>query len=205
MKVACYVDGFNLYHAIEALKEPPLKWLAIHSLASSYLRAGDTLERAAFFTALNTWDAAKRQRHVNYVKALEATGVEVVLSRFDPVQKYCHQFGRYCRIKEEKQTDVAMAVEMLSDCYERAIERIVLVTADSDHIPLVKRVRARFPNTIVFLVAPPKRLAVARELGNTCHGIAELSAMRLRQHPLPRDVYNDRGRKVATMPAIYRE
>ena len=27
MRVACYIDGFNLYHAIDDLDKPHLKWL----------------------------------------------------------------------------------------------------------------------------------------------------------------------------------
>lgn len=75
MRVACYIDGFNLYHAIDALNDPLLKWTDLKALASSYLGKDDRLVRTVFFTAFNTWDQGKRQRHVNYVKALEATGV----------------------------------------------------------------------------------------------------------------------------------
>lgn len=204
MRTAFYVDGFNLYHAVEALKEPTLKWLDVHSLARSYTRDGDTLQRVVFFTALNTWDVGKRQRHVNFVEALEATGVEVVRSRFDKVQKFCHKEDQWCPIREEKQTDVALAIEVLSDCYERDIERVVLITADSDHVPMVARIRQRFPQIIVYLIAPPKRLDVARELGKHCNGITELTAGRLRQHPLPDTVRNAKGRFVAARPALYK-
>jgi len=96
MRVACYIDGFNLYHAVNALNDPLLKWTDLGALARSYLGPNDTMVRTVFFTALNSWDKAKRQRHVNYIKALEATGVEVVLSRFDRVQKHCFQNDRFC-------------------------------------------------------------------------------------------------------------
>ena len=203
MRVACYIDGFNLYHAIDALGDHLLKWIDLRSLAQSYLGADDELIRTVFFTAVNTWDQAKRQRHVNYIKALEATGVDVVRSRFDRVQKHCFQQGRFCPIREEKQTDVAIAIEILSDCYERGIQRVLLITADSDQVPLVRQVRQRFPETIVFMVAPPKRLSVARELGNACSGVTELTAGRLRQHPLPGEIRDGRGRLIGSRPALY--
>mgnify|MGYP002623926350 FL=1 len=205
MRVACYIDGFNLYHAVNALNDPLLKWTDLGALARSYLGPNDTMVRTVFFTALNSWDKAKRQRHVNYIKALEATGVEVVLSRFDRVQKHCFQNDRFCPIREEKQTDVSIAVEVISDCYERGIERILLMTADSDQVPLVRRIRERFPETIVYMIAPPKRLAVARELGGVCNGVSELTAGRLRQHSLPLEIRDGRGRLIAARPAIYSE
>ncbi len=203
MRVACYIDGFNLYHAVDALGDHLLKWIDLRSLAQSYLAEDDELIRTVFFTAVNTWDQAKRQRHVNYIKALEATGVDVVRSRFDRVQKHCFQQNRFCPIREEKQTDVAIAVEVLSDCYERGIQRILLITADSDQVPLVRQVRQRFPETIVFMIAPPKRLTMARELGNASSGITELTAGRLRQHPMPDEIRDGRGRLIASRPALY--
>lgn len=203
MRTACYIDGFNLYHAIEALNQPALKWADLSSLAQSYMREGDVLVRTVFFTALNTWDAPKRSRHVNYISALEAYGVEVSRSKFDKVQKYCHAHQRYCKLREEKQTDVALGVTMLSDCMKLGIQRIILLTADSDQIPAVKAVKEHFAETVIFMVAPPKRLKIARELGAACDGIAELSAARLRQHLLPNEIRDGSGHLIASRPASY--
>jgi uncharacterized LabA/DUF88 family protein len=203
MRTACYIDGFNLYHAINDLGDPLLKWTDLRSLAESYLKPDDEMVRVVFFTALNTWDAQKRQRHVNFINAIEAFGVEVVKSRFDSPQKYCHRHARHCPIREEKQTDVALSIEILSDCYELGIERVLLMTADSDHVPMVKRVREKFPTTIVLMVAPPKRLKVARELGKHCSGITELTAGRIREHRLPNEIRDGRGRLIASCPAVY--
>ncbi len=203
MRTGCYFDGFNIYHAIDALGDHALKWVNLRSLALSYLKKGETLERAAFFTALNTWDKGKRQRHVAYVKALEAVGVTVVLSHFDKVEKRCYTHDRWCKLREEKQTDVAFATTVLTDCYESNLDRVVLFTADSDQIPTVAAVKRRFPAISVYLVAPPKRLAIARQLGQACDGIAELTAGRLRQHLLPDDLRDDRGRLVAAKPSLY--
>ena len=202
MRVACYIDGFNLYHAIDALDDDSLKWSDLYSLANSYLRDGDELDKVRFFTALNTWDAAKRARHVNYVNALEHTGVKVERSKFDKPDKYCHRHNRYCPIREEKQTDVAIGTQVLADCIEHGIRKILLVTADSDQIPTVKHVKRLFSDAKVIMIAPPKRLKVARELGASCDGIFELTAGRLRQHQMPVELRH-KGRLVAARPALY--
>lgn len=203
MRTACYIDGFNLYHAVDGLGDPTLKWTNLAALARSYMREGDELVRTVFFTAFNTWNAEKRGRHVNYVKALEAYGVETSLSRFDKVRKHCHTQVRYCDMREEKQTDVSLAITMLSDCYERGIERIVLITADSDQVPAVRAIKERFPATIVYMVAPPGRLRNARELGQSCDGRTEITAQRLRDCQLPTDIRDGRGRLIASRPALY--
>lgn len=203
MRVGAYVDGFNLYHAMEQLGEPLLKWVSIRSLVSSYLKEGDTLERVAFYTAYNTWEPGKRKRHLDYVRALQATGVDVILSQFAKVRKNCMAYGRTCEFREEKRTDVAIATDMLSDCYERGIERILLLTADSDQIPAVEHIKRRFPGVSIYMIAPPKRLSHARELGAVCHHRTELTAGRIRDHRLPLEIRDDRGRLIAACPLLY--
>ncbi len=105
--VAFYVDGFNLYHAINELDKPHLKWLSLADLANSFLSPGDTLSTVSYFTAYMHWDAEKSRRHREYVKALKATGVEVTESRFAKASTYCFRHAHYCKNYEEKQTDVA--------------------------------------------------------------------------------------------------
>jgi hypothetical protein len=101
MRVAAYIDGFILYHAIERLNDPLLKWANLRSLAASFVRDGETLDRVAFYTAYNTWDAGKRARHLNYVNALRHVGVEVVLSQFSKTTKACAATGNNCDFREE--------------------------------------------------------------------------------------------------------
>jgi len=36
--VIAYIDGFNLYHAIDELAQPHLKWLNLWALSSHLLR-----------------------------------------------------------------------------------------------------------------------------------------------------------------------
>jgi len=67
---------------------------------------------------------------------------------------------------------------------------------------MVKAVRSQFPDTSVYMIAPPKRLNVARELSQACSGFTELTAGRMRQHALPINI-RGRGRLIAARPAIY--
>jgi uncharacterized LabA/DUF88 family protein len=203
MRVCCYVDGFNLYHAIDALKDNRLKWLDLRSLAQSYCSEDDELLKVKYFSALNTWDAPKRKRHINYVNALENTGTEVFLSKFAKVRKYCNRSNQFCPMREEKQTDVSIAVEIMSDCYELNLDRIIIISADSDQVPVVKKIRTRFPALSVLMVAPPKRLSQARELSAACSHAAELTAGRILKHQLPPDIKDKAQKIVASRPFEY--
>jgi uncharacterized LabA/DUF88 family protein len=202
-RVYCYVDGFNLYHAIEALRRPDLKWLNLMALAQSFLEKKDTLCSVTYFTAVMKWNPAKAQRHREYIAALKASGVEVVESKFQKNGKYCNAYNRYCNFYEEKQTDVAFAVRVLSDAQRGICDRVLLMTADSDQIPLVQELRERCPTVSVEILAPPGRLRQARELCGVASGFKEISSGRLGTCRLARNVPDDNGKIVARCPAVY--
>src|SRR6185312_17046739 len=88
-RVRVYIDGFNIYHAIDALKRPYLKWLNHRRLAETFLRDGERLDEVHFFTAVLRWNADKQRRHVNYLAALRAVNVTIHESRFTKVERQC--------------------------------------------------------------------------------------------------------------------
>jgi len=202
-RTSYYVDGFNLYHAIKPLARPELKWLNLYALATSFLRQEDTLAEVTYFTAMLMWNAEKCRRHRAYIDALSAYGVRVVESKFIKSNRFCRQFDRYCDFHEEKQTDVALAVKVLRDAQAGSIDRAILVTADSDQIPLIRQLRESFPSLSVEIAAPPGRIREARELCSVASRFSEISAGRLRTCLLPRSVVDEDGRIVAVCPARY--
>jgi uncharacterized LabA/DUF88 family protein len=202
-RTSCYIDGFNLYHAIKPLGRPELKWLNLHALARSFLEKEDELAEVTYFTATLMWNAEKCRRHRAYIEALSASRVTVVESRFIKSNRFCRQYERYCAFHEEKQTDVALAVKVMRDAHTRSIERAILVTADSDQIPLVRAIRHSFPALSIEIAAPPGRMREARELCSVASRFAEISPGRLRTCLLPRNVVDEAGRLVAVCPARY--
>jgi len=160
-RVRVYIDGFNIYHAIDALKKPALKWLNHRRLAESFLRSGERLDEVHFFTAVLRWDAAKQKRHVNYLAALRAVDVRIHESRFTKVDRKCKAFGNTCAFHEEKQTDVGIAVKMVSDAMSGRVDRLILLTADSDQIPTAKFIRS-LSTTSLTLMYPPNRGSQSR-------------------------------------------
>jgi uncharacterized LabA/DUF88 family protein len=192
-----------LYHAIEALKKPYLKWLNLKVLAESYLRAHESLNHVVFFTAILTWNHEKQKRHKIYLDALRAVGVTVVESTFRKGHSYCSEKKGFCSRYEEKQTDVAIAVRIIGDALDNEFDRAVLITADSDQIPLVQFVRTRFPKKRITLAAPPGRAKDARKLGELVHERQPITDGRLSTCLLPRDVLDTKGKKVASRPAQY--
>src|SRR5690349_13660707 len=114
-RVRAYIDAFNLYHAIQAMGQPELKWLDLRLLCKSFLRKGEELEKVNFFTAIWMYDREKQKRHRSYINALKATGVKVHEGNFRTPDKFCYREGKYCPFREEKQTDVSIALEIAKD------------------------------------------------------------------------------------------
>jgi uncharacterized LabA/DUF88 family protein len=149
------------------------------------------------------WNAEKCRRHRTYIDALSVYGVTVIESKFIKSNRFCRQYDRYCDFHEEKQTDVALAVKVLGDAQRGSIERAILVTADSDQIPLVRELRESFPALSVEIAAPPGRMREARELCSVASRFSEISPGRLETCLLPRNVTDEQGRTVAVCPARY--
>jgi len=114
-RVACYIDGFNLYHAIDQLRKPHLKWVDLWSLAFSLCRPGEELVKVAYFSAYATWLPASYARHRQYVAALRAKNVECHIARFNEKMSSCKSCGATWKTHEEKETDVHFSMTFLED------------------------------------------------------------------------------------------
>src|ERR1700742_3510844 len=169
MKVACYVDGFNLYHAIDDLKKPHLKWVNICALAQSLCRPGEQFVKVAYFSAFATWIPASYARHRQFVAALKASGVECHMARFSEKSAQCRACGAKWKQHEEKETDVHFSLTFLEDAIDNVFDRAIIISADSDHVPAVRRVRTRLPAKQIFAATPPGRHRHAREMLRVCN------------------------------------
>jgi len=85
-RVAIYVDGFNLYHALDDLGEDHLKWLNLWALGETLLPDGgsEALTSVKYFSAYATWRERSYRLHQRYVAALKACGVTVVMAWMPP-------------------------------------------------------------------------------------------------------------------------
>ena len=179
-RVIVYIDGFNLYHAIDRLNEPSLKWLDLRALAEGLLRADEGLAGVKYFSAFATWRPSHR-KHRLYVSALRATGVEVVLGQFKEKLRRCPSCHLTWTTHEEKETDVHIAVQMVADALSGEADRLVLISADTDLSPPIKTIARLAPRCEVFVATPPGRFGICRALRPRL----EITAGRLRRALLP--------------------
>ncbi len=156
-----FVDGFNLYHGLCQTRRNELKWLSLSDLAKRLVPArSHKIENIYYFTAIAEHLPDRAARHQVYIQALRAEGVVPILGEFkdkDRFTRCCFGCKHKETIKEEKQTDVNIAIWLVGLAYRNAFDTAILVTADSDLTPLVWFMKTKFPEKELILATPPYR------------------------------------------------
>jgi uncharacterized LabA/DUF88 family protein len=156
-RVIAFIDGFNLYHAINNLKTSHLKWLDLRALTHVFIKPkSEQLNKIYYFAAwANHTNQASQERQKDYINALKIIGINPVLGHFKRKNRKCPK----CLYKwighEEKETDVNIALYLLDLAYQNAFDRAIIISNDSDLTPAIRLIRNRFPNKIITTVAPP--------------------------------------------------
>jgi uncharacterized LabA/DUF88 family protein len=202
-RVVCFVDGFNLYHAIAKLKRPHLKWVDLRALLRRYVRPeSETLAGIYYFSAYANWLPDARRRHRAYVAALASTGVIPVIGKFKAKNRWCPLCRRSSVGHEEKETDVNIALQLLDGGYRDGFDHALLVSRDSDLIPAVRMLRERFPRKRLTVVAPPLR-GHSAEMLRWATGKTKIRVEHLERSLLPAEVRDSSGELIATRPEEY--
>lgn len=202
MRVAAYIDGYNLYHAIVRFREPHLKWLDLDALCQVFVpRVTGTLVAVNYFSAYADWLAPQKARHETYVKALQATGVNVHLGNFKVKDRKCPSCNHRYTGHEEKETDVHLALSLLNDAYQDQYDRALIVTRDSDLVPAARLTKQFFPNKQIMVVAPP-HLGHSNDMLKVCDGKHKIQRKHLSQCLLPATLTDADGNTI-TRPIEY--
>jgi uncharacterized LabA/DUF88 family protein len=193
-RVYGFVDGFNLYHALEHF-EPAVpvpdpdrfqkyKWLCLTSLFKRFIAPHtEALVGVELFTAYPNWtnSDAKRLRHQTFVSAQEQMGVHVTFGEFRSDMVTCRMCRQPFRRYVEKQTDINIAISLikLAGSYDKAI----LLTADSDQVPTIRLLKNMYPEKR-FAIMPPIGRG-AKELRKVCHEYFRMTEDHLAACQLP--------------------
>ncbi|HUV64056.1 MAG TPA: NYN domain-containing protein, partial [Sedimentisphaerales bacterium] len=139
-------------------------------------------------------------RHERYIKALRSVGVETIRGRFMKKHIKCHLCGRPFLTHEEKQSDVNIALRMLADAMEDMYDKALIISADSDLLPVIKSIQQH---------APEKEIGVMFPIGYTSFELRQNAGFRrkmseklLRDCQFPDEV--ELGSTVITRPESWR-
>ena len=209
IRVCCYVDGFNVYHAIDDVSRARrgainhLKWLDLMALMRCFIDPhAHQIIAVNYFSAYMTWHPHREQRHREYIKALKFTGVKSVMGRFKDKDAYCKNCKTTYVAREEKESDVNIATHLVSDAYEDIFDQAFLVTNDSDLLGPIRLVRDRFPDKRLKIIAPPFR-SHSKELWATATHRAAVKETHLQACLLPKTANLPDGSVAFTRPVEY--
>lgn len=152
-----YIDGYNFYYG--AVYQSLHKWLNLESLFIS-LRQDDSIQQIYYFTALLDNDPVRLIRQNEYLGALQTRSlINIVYGKYKSKEltcnvRQCTHNARTYYTYEEKRTDVNIAVQMLSDAYENKCDRFIIVSGDSDLVPVIQKVKQLCPNKKVTVYIP---------------------------------------------------
>ncbi len=111
----------------------------------------------------------------------------------------CRRCSSSWKQPEEKETDVHIAVSMMSDALLGNFDRAILISADSDLVPAKKLINQHCPQKEFFVAAPPGRYGAARALQPKI----EIGVGRLKKNLLPRDIIDSSGNIIVSAPSQY--
>ena len=158
-RVMVYIDGLNLYYALQREKLKGYKWLDIRLMCEKILRPNQKLVGVKYFSSKvfpTPDDRFRHKRQLVYLAAIDTLpDVFVIRGRFQKKERICPKCKGKYRQPEEKMTDVSFGIEVVSDGMKDEYDVAVLVTNDTDQVPTIKKTRIECPKKRVIIVFPP--------------------------------------------------
>ena len=202
-RVVAYIDGFNLYHAINDLARPHFKWLDLKKLILCFIhQQHQSLDGIYYCSAYARFLKQACSRHEKYVRCIETTGVNAVMGQFKVKYRDCNKCGHTKKYHEEKESDVNLALLMLQHAHDNKYDEAIIITGDSDLAPAVRMIKDNFPTKKIRLVSPPGRLSY--ELSKVVDKDSQIKPIHLERSLFP-EIVKDlaTGYTVAKRPREY--
>jgi len=176
MRTIFYVDGFNFYYGLKKKKKIDPRWASYYwidlvALFGQYLGPDDDLVKVKYFTAppLST---QKRIRQSALFKAndlINGNKFEIIRGKYIEKDILCSNCNTQFSKPEEKRTDVNLAVNLIGDCALDTVDKLVLVSADSDLVPPFEFIKKNYSS---------KRLRVFFPPTNYCNDLKDIAPRR---------------------------
>lgn len=158
-----YIDGFNFYYGLKYKAEisPEWKnyyWIDLVKFCSRFLPDNATIEKVYYFTSPpeSNEKRSRQTAFLNANKLLNGDKFEFPRGQYLTKDIDCSHCKRSFKVLEEKRTDVNIALQAVSDCFEDNVDLVYILTADSDQIPTMKLIKNKFPDKDFKVLFPPE-------------------------------------------------
>lgn len=160
-KVNIYFDGFNFYNGLKDNNWEKYYWLDIVKLSEKLihkLNPNHSLINAYYFSAVPDKHKSKERRQKKFfdVNSLNPR-FKLIKGYHRDKSKTCNKCNYKIAMSEEKQTDVNIALTMLKNAVKNNCELSILVSGDTDMIPIIESIKEIDPQHMIMLFFPPKR------------------------------------------------
>jgi uncharacterized LabA/DUF88 family protein len=156
-RVIVYVDGFNFYFGLRSKKWKKYYWLDMVKFAEGLLRPHQELIEVNYFSAKHT-NLEKSYRQNAFFQANKLNPKFTLhLGKYLTKNIECHFCKNIIHSYEEKETDVRIATTMLADMYGNRCDVSLLISADSDLVPPIERIKELNPAHKIIICFPPNR------------------------------------------------
>ena len=158
-KAIVYIDGFNFYYGLRSKQWRKFYWLDMVKFSEALLPQGQELVEVKYFSARTT-NPDKRMRQDAFFQAnLLNPKFTLHLGTYMPKNIQCPFCNSTIRSFEEKETDVRIALAMLADVYDKQCATSLLISADSDLVPPIERIREISPSHRIITCFPPNKMS----------------------------------------------
>ena len=159
-RVIVYVDGFNFYYGLKSKGWKKYYWLDMVSFAEKLIRPHQELVEVCYFSAKPTNSAEKARRQNAFFQANRLNPrFKLHLGKYLQKNMTCRFCNNVITSYEEKETDVRIATTMLADVYLERCDVTLLISADSDLVPPIERIREIKPTQKIIVYFPPGRFS----------------------------------------------
>ena len=209
MRTIFYVDGFNFYYGLKNKKNRDPRWAEYYwidlvKFFNSFLAPEDELVKVKYFTA-PPLSQGKRIRQSALLKAndlINGKKFEIIRGKYIDKTITCNNCKTEFLKPEEKRTDVNIAVNLIGDCALKNVDKIVLVSADSDLVPPLEFIKLHYPKKKIKIYFPPsnysndlKNIATRRKVT-----LLEKNWVHFKEAIMPELVQNHDQSERATIP-----
>ena len=154
-KVNFYIDGFNIYHAIDKMKDNKLKWINYKLLCQKLLKPNEIINQIFYFSAYATWKQSSFLKHRVFVRALKTENINIILGNFKNKTKYIPNINYNYKYHEEKESDVNIAIHLVRDACRKNCDTAIILSGDSDLVPAIKMAKLENNDLKIGVIIPP--------------------------------------------------
>lgn len=163
-RVTFYFDGFNFYNGIKqaAVQNRVWRqfyWIDLFKFCQQFVNEPDHIHKIKYFTA-DPLNQLQRSRHQNFFKlnlALNSPILYLIQGKYKSKNITCKICHNVFQTAEEKRTDVNISITMLNDCARNYTDTLVLVSGDSDLVPVIEIIKRDYPEKKLKVYFPPMR------------------------------------------------